>query len=776
MKPVTKRRLVAFTVILSALCLAFGVASCAGGGCSGCGAENNGGNGEETITLIAPEIIIDKKKGEISWGAVPNAESYLVYKDNFTAHIDEVTETKYKITETEEGEYEFAVAAYSSKATPTAGPLSVKEKYTVSSDAAGKDDNKGGDEIEPSGNDKEDEGNDAPSEILAVPTVNAVGNALNWSSVSQATNYKIYRDNFTQPIATITDTTYTMTVSGEYKVQAVKIIPDGNGGEKEYANSALSDGTTYAVSGKLATNSSVNVYNGNDDSLDNKNNYISIELDDSVILNKNYELSILLNNNYALADISNFGVSGSHDATPADKPSSHLDGSNFILKVKIAEHIIVIRPFSDLIEQNKLLGFNVFLSEAFEEDNPIARLATPVVALNGNAINWSSIENATAYAIYKSGEHIDTISNTNSGVLPTSYTLTESGLYTVTALGDGYRESEECSAVDYTPASTVLTVGGSIDIVATAIAEITLDSGVALGRKYVVTIIINNNSSLSPGIINIDIKGNSSQPESHSLTATDTSGEFSGEVIISDGLILEIYNAYEAKIGIQVSLLMHVGAETQIEQEEVKLGSLGGNILGTAIDVSELVTGDYTIKLTDTVATETCFVATSATYDKENDPQLSLSNGYQFYPISISQEMLYIYLYTLDGTETKVTVKLEQGDHVVVLDTTTNEDMNDGRLWVGGPEVNVTITATIMGSYEFVSFGDNVTDGAYNLSVRLNKTGQISVFNSSTDAGIVFNSVGGFQTKQYTVNTSYGLELFIKGDAEYVVTLKLEKI
>lgn len=107
-------------------------------GLAACDKEDDGGNkddGEDVKTLAAPQVTLDGNV--LSWAAVENAESYIVYlkSGQTTQTVSEQTGLTYTIPQTEAGNYEYSVVAQNKTLGIKSG-RSVKVTYTIAPDTS----------------------------------------------------------------------------------------------------------------------------------------------------------------------------------------------------------------------------------------------------------------------------------------------------------------------------------------------------------------------------------------------------------------------------------------------------------------------------------------------------------------------------------------------------------------------------------------------------------------------------------------------------------------
>lgn len=104
--------------------------------------------------------------------------------------------------------------------------------------------------------------------ILATPVPRLNGNVLSWNAVPNAGRYAIYKSGSNTPIATVSETSYTLTSYGDYAVQAVSVSSGS-----QYHNSAISNYISYSSpqSVKLGTPMNVTI-NGSFLTWDNVDN------------------------------------------------------------------------------------------------------------------------------------------------------------------------------------------------------------------------------------------------------------------------------------------------------------------------------------------------------------------------------------------------------------------------------------------------------------------------------------------------------------------------
>ena len=204
-----------FLSLLLGLALAFCI------GLSACGESNppdDGGDDPKPVALTAPAITLTGK--EITWSAVTNADGYEVYEG--TTKVSTQTETKYTITQTAVGSYDYTVYATS---TDTA-------KYSKSS-ASNKVTYKVEDESKPV--------------ALTAPVITLTGKEITWSAVTNADGYEVYEGE--TKVSTQTTTKYTIekTEVGTYTYTVYATSTDS-----KYTKSEASNSVSYVVKGAVA--------------------------------------------------------------------------------------------------------------------------------------------------------------------------------------------------------------------------------------------------------------------------------------------------------------------------------------------------------------------------------------------------------------------------------------------------------------------------------------------------------------------------------------------
>lgn len=107
-------------------------------GVAACDKEDGGGNkddGKDVKTLAAPQVTLDGNV--LSWAAVENAESYIVYlkSGQTTQTVSEQTGLTYTIPQTEAGNYEYSVVAQNKTLGIKSG-RSEKVTYTIAPDTS----------------------------------------------------------------------------------------------------------------------------------------------------------------------------------------------------------------------------------------------------------------------------------------------------------------------------------------------------------------------------------------------------------------------------------------------------------------------------------------------------------------------------------------------------------------------------------------------------------------------------------------------------------------
>lgn len=208
------------------------------------------------------------------------------------------------------------------------------------------------------------------------------------------------------------------------------------------------------------------------------------------------------------------------------------------------------------------------------------QLETPVVAIEGNALNWQPIDDATSYDIYKNGEMVDSIESFTflfEDYLPTTYTITDAtngDKYQVVAVSgsDDVEDSELSNEVEFVAMGDVLSATNSIYITnSTTYLYASLSQG---GQVWKVIFKPNNDTHTSlgeEGTASVHVYSNNTNEAPYSADAV-----------------------YDDELGAYVATIVIVGDnDTQGSDYRLRL-----SIVGTFDNVTDLTLG-YTVSLAD---------------------------------------------------------------------------------------------------------------------------------------------------------------------------------
>ena len=200
------------------------------------------------------------------------------------------------------------------------------------------------------------------------------------------------------------------------------------------------------------------------------------------------------------------------------------------------------------------------------EEQGLPKLNAPMADLQGNGLNWTPDENATAYEIYKNGEKLTTIEKfmveaLGERVLPSTYTIEEATAgdkFQVLAVGDDeeYANSELSEEVEYVAAAE------GTYYITSKMDELALGEDLVAGKMYKVIFASNNSLARSTGLTGvgkIEVCGNTmwNDPYQGEATWNEDTGDYEAIIVISGAgkLIFRIATQLEqVTMGFTVSL------------------------------------------------------------------------------------------------------------------------------------------------------------------------------------------------------------------------------
>lgn len=342
------------------------------------------GPGTAPEQLDAPQISLDENV--ISWSAIVNASGYTVYLEDSAAGT--VESTSYTISITEPGSYDFYVVAESDDENYAASERSNTVTYTV------------------------EEPDPEPVQLEA-PQISLDGNILSWSAVENATEYTIYQNG--NAVESITGTSYVIPVTapGSYAYAVIATSTDA-----DYTASEQSNEVTYTVEKpepvKLsAPHIALNGATLSWSAVENAAGYTIYQGGSAVagVTGTSYTIDITEPGVYTFTVI----------ATSDNENYTQSDSSNAVTYI---------------------------VEEPEEPDPEPVRLEAPEIALSGNVISWSAVENATGYTVYQGGNAVTSVTGTSYSIsinTPGSYSFT----VVATSTKEGYAASAHSNSVTY---------------------------------------------------------------------------------------------------------------------------------------------------------------------------------------------------------------------------------------------------------------------------------------------------------------------------------------